>query len=85
MGSLNEFGSIGMAGEQVCRTLRAYRKKIKAAPKTEHLQLDELEVELLATLRAVVGGRGRDGSRRTKAATENELDNLASIMKTWGA
>ncbi|KAF7502068.1 hypothetical protein GJ744_007517 [Endocarpon pusillum] len=84
MGSLNEFGSIGMAGEQVCRTLRAYRKKIKAAPKTEHLQLDELEVELLATLRAVVGRRGRDGSRRTKAATENELDNLASVMQSWG-
>ena len=84
MGNVNEFGSVGMAGEQVCRALRAYRKKIKAAPKTEHLQLDELEVELLATLRAVAGRRGRDGSRRTKAATETELDNLANIMQNWG-
>ncbi len=71
-----------MAGEQVCRTLRAYRKKIKAAPKAEHLQLDELEVELLATLRAIEERGGSDGDKRRKVATEDELDNLANLMQT---
>jgi WD40 repeat protein len=84
LGNANEFGSIGMASEQVCRTLRAYRKKIKAAPRTEQLQLDELEVELLATLRAVEERHERNGSRRIKAATENDLDNLASLIQTSG-
>ena len=53
MGNIPEFGSTRMASEQLCRTLRAYRKKIQAAPKAEPLQLDEIGVELLATLRAV--------------------------------
>jgi WD40 repeat protein len=80
----NEFGSIGMASEQVCRTLRAYRKRIKAAPGIEQLQLDEVEVELLATLRVVEERHARNGSRRRKAATENDLDNLANLMQTSG-
>ena len=84
MGQVNEFGSIGMASEQVCRTLRAYRKKIQAAPRTEHLQLDEVEVELLATLRTIEECHDRIGSRRTKAATENELDNLATLTQSSG-
>ncbi len=84
MGNVNEFGSLGMASEQVCRTLRAYRKKIKAAPSTERLQLEELQVELLATLRAVEERHDRNGNRRTKAATENDLDNLATLMQTSG-
>ena len=76
MGNLNEFGSIGMASEQVCRTLRAYRKKIKSAPRSEHLQLDELEVELLATLRSVEERHDGSRSRRRKAAIEKDLDTL---------
>jgi WD40 repeat protein len=84
MGNANEFGSIGMASEQVCRTLRAYRKKIKAASTTEQLQLDEVEVELLATLRAVEERRDSNMNRRNKAATENDLDNLATLMETSG-
>ena len=84
MGNVNEFGSIGMASEQVCRTLRVYRKKIKAAPRTEQLQLDELEVELVATLRAVEERYDRSGNRRTKAATENDLDTLATLIETFG-
>lgn len=82
VGMANEFGSIGMASEQVCRTLRAYRKKMKAAPKTEQLQLEEVEVELLATLRAIEERHRRNGSRRTKAATDSDLDNLARLMET---
>jgi WD40 repeat protein len=82
--NVNEFGSIGMASEQVCRTLRAYRKRIKTAPGVEQLQLDEVEVELLATLRVVEERHARNGSRRTKAATENDLDNLANLMQTSG-
>lgn len=86
MGNINEFGSIGMASEQVCRTLRAYRKKIQAASGSKQIQLDELEVELLATLRAVEARHECSGSRRTKAATESDLDtfNLAALMKTSG-
>jgi WD40 repeat protein len=84
MGNVNEFGSIGMASEQVCRTLRAYRKKIKVAPRTEQLQLEELEVELLATLRAVEERSDRSGSRRTKAATESDLETLATLTETSG-
>ena len=84
MGTANEFGSVGMASEQVCRTLRAYRKKIKAAPKPEQLQLEEVEVELLATLRAIEERHQNNGSRRTKAATDSDLDNLARLMETSG-
>ncbi len=82
MGNVSEVSSIGMASEQVCRTLRAYRTKIEASPRTEQLQLDELEVELLATLRAVEKRQDRTGSRRTKAATDSDLDTLATLMKT---
>jgi hypothetical protein len=84
LGNVNEFGSLGMASEQVCRTLRAYRKKIRAAPRTEQLQLEELEVELLATLRAVEDRHERNESRRTKAATENDLNDLVTLMETTG-
>lgn len=81
IGNVNEFGSLGMASEQVCRTLRAYQKKIKAAPSTEQLRLDEVEVELLATLRVVQERHSRNENRTTKAGTENELDNLANLMR----
>lgn len=84
VGTVHEFGSIGMASEQVCRALRAYRKMIKATPRTEQLQLEELEVELLATLQAVEERRQRNESRRAEAATENDLDNLSRLMKSSG-
>ncbi|KAF9893722.1 hypothetical protein FE257_009891 [Aspergillus nanangensis] len=46
----SEFGSLDMSTEQVCRTLKAYRKKLNGS--TEHLHAQkELERELTLTLR----------------------------------
>ncbi|KAI8934797.1 hypothetical protein NX059_008482 [Plenodomus lindquistii] len=50
----NEFGSIGSASESLCRTLRAYRKRLansSDAMSSEHAR--EVERELAATARAV--------------------------------
>lgn len=50
--SRSEFGSLEMSTEQLCRTLRAYRKKLNGSTKQLHSQ-KELERELNLTLRAV--------------------------------
>ncbi|KAI9373878.1 quinon protein alcohol dehydrogenase-like superfamily [Aspergillus egyptiacus] len=48
----SEFGSLNMSTEQVCRTLKAYRKKLSGS--TEHLPSQkELERELGLTLRTL--------------------------------
>ncbi|KAK2802666.1 hypothetical protein FQN50_007274 [Emmonsiellopsis sp. PD_5] len=48
----SEFGSLNMSTEQVCRTLRAYRKKLNGS--TDHLHAaTELEKELDLTVRAL--------------------------------
>ncbi|KAL2372379.1 hypothetical protein RJ035_004708 [Blastomyces gilchristii] len=48
----SEFGSLNMSTEQVCRTLRAYRKKLNGS--TDHLHAaTELERELDLTVRAL--------------------------------
>ncbi|KAJ5113683.1 hypothetical protein N7456_002217 [Penicillium angulare] len=50
--SRSEFGSLEMSTEQLCRTLRAYRKKLNGS--SQHVQAQkELERELSLTLRAV--------------------------------
>lgn len=48
----SEFGSLEMSTEQVCRTLRAYRKKLNGSSQQMKAQ-KELERELNLTLRAV--------------------------------
>ncbi|KAF7714051.1 Uncharacterized protein PECH_004982 [Penicillium ucsense] len=50
--SRGEFGSLDMSTDQLCRALRAYRKKLHCSRKQPHAQ-NELERELLTTLRAV--------------------------------
>ncbi|KAJ5363433.1 uncharacterized protein N7496_009146 [Penicillium cataractarum] len=50
--SRSEFGSLEMTTEQLCRSLRAYRKKLNGSTKQLHSQ-KELERELNLTLRAV--------------------------------
>lgn len=67
----HEFGSLGASTEQVCRTLRAYRKKLSTNPDnltTESVR--ELERELAMTARAVgekaVQSRGMDERVMTK-------------------
>lgn len=48
----SEFGSLDMSTEQVCRTLRAYRKKLNGCT-TQMKAQKELERELSLTIRAV--------------------------------
>ncbi|GAB1191133.1 hypothetical protein APSETT444_000304 [Aspergillus pseudonomiae] len=67
-GGKTEFGSLNMSTEQVCRTLRAYRKKLNGAKENLPSQ-KELERELGLTLRAL--------HSRTKGceSTETETDS----------
>ncbi|KAF3482810.1 WD repeat protein [Arthroderma uncinatum] len=52
--SPSEFGSLNMSTEQVCRTLRAYRKKLNVSPDKFNLQgASELERELDLTARSL--------------------------------
>lgn len=48
----NDFGSLNMSTEQVCRTLKAYRKKLHGSSEQLHSQR-ELERELTLTLRSI--------------------------------
>jgi WD40 repeat protein len=65
----HDSGSIGIAGEQICRALQAYRRKILAAPATERAQAEAVEVELLATIRAIQERRQEGRSRENKSTT----------------
>ncbi|KAE8358477.1 WD40-repeat-containing domain protein [Aspergillus caelatus] len=67
-GGKTEFGSLNMSTEQVCRTLRAYRKKLNGTKENLPSQ-KELERELGLTLRAL--------HHRTKGSesTETETDS----------
>ncbi|KAI9741190.1 MAG: hypothetical protein M1834_002903 [Cirrosporium novae-zelandiae] len=59
--NISEFGSLNTSTEQVCRTLRAYRRKLHSASgDTDIKAKDELERELALTVRALerVGGGG---------------------------
>ncbi|KAL1954390.1 hypothetical protein VTO42DRAFT_1205 [Malbranchea cinnamomea] len=61
----NEFGSLNMSTEQVCRTLRAYRKKLRGS--SDHLRAaSELERELNLTARAL-----SEHSKRTQSYEES--------------
>jgi WD40 repeat protein len=59
-----EFGSLGMSTEQVCRTLRAYRKKLNGSP--ERLHGADLQRELNLTLRVVNSRNKNSGSPETE-------------------
>ncbi|KAJ5569423.1 uncharacterized protein N7459_008853 [Penicillium hispanicum] len=72
--SRSEFGSLDMSTEQVCRTLRAYRKKLNGS--TQHLQAQkELERELSLTLRAVSAR-----SQASDESAETETDSSGKDM-----
>ncbi|KAL2872745.1 WD40 repeat domain-containing protein [Aspergillus lucknowensis] len=65
----SEFGSLNMSTEQVCRTLKAYRKKLNGS--TEHLNSQkELERELGLTLRIL--------NARTKKPDSGETETESS-------
>ncbi|KAL4893086.1 quinon protein alcohol dehydrogenase-like superfamily [Aspergillus ambiguus] len=80
----SEFGSLDMSTEQVCRTLKAYRKKLNGS--TEHLHSQkELERELGLTLR-VLGSRNLkcehtrgEVEETDSSGKENEADKVVSV------
>ncbi|KAJ5172843.1 hypothetical protein N7492_005436 [Penicillium capsulatum] len=68
-----EFGSLEMSTEQVCRTLRAYRKKLHGS--TQPIHSRELERELSLTLRAV-----NSHSQKSDESAEAETDSSGRDM-----
>lgn len=72
--SRSEFGSLEMSTEQLCRTLRAYRKKLNGSTKQLHAQ-KELERELNLTLRAV-----SSRSQNSDESGETETDSSGKDM-----
>lgn len=67
-GNFSEFGSLNMATEQACRTLRAYRKKLLSSESVKEDALKELDQELRLT--AVALG---EKSLKTKVISETVL------------
>ncbi|KAJ5150132.1 hypothetical protein N7448_001710 [Penicillium atrosanguineum] len=72
--SRSEFGSLDMSTEQVCRTLRAYRKKLNGSSQQMKAQ-KELERELNLTLRAVSAR-----SQTSDESGETETDSSGKDM-----
>ncbi|RAK97226.1 WD40 repeat domain-containing protein [Aspergillus ibericus CBS 121593] len=70
----SEFGSLDTSTEQVCRTLKAYRKKLNGSTEHVHAQ-KELERELSLTLRALTSRSNSSESAETETESsgkENE-------------
>jgi hypothetical protein len=67
-GNFSEFGSLNMATEQACRTLRAYRKKLLSSESVKEDALKELDQELRLT--AVALG---EKSLKSKVISETVL------------
>ncbi|KAI1403707.1 WD domain-containing protein [Hypoxylon fuscum] len=70
-GNLRGFGSLNMATEQACRTLRAYRRKLSSTDPISQEVLAELDQELRLT--AVALG---DRATRSKAMSDTMLNGL---------
>ncbi|KAL4956902.1 WD40-repeat-containing domain protein [Aspergillus filifer] len=66
----SEFGSLDMSTEQVCRTLKAYRKKLNGSTEQPHSQ-KELERELGLTLRIVTARAKKAESERRDTETDS--------------
>lgn len=77
-----EFGSLGMSTEQVCRTLRAYRKKLNGSP--DHLQSQkDLERELNLTLRVLKSRNARCENVETEtdsSGKENQKLHVPALI-----
>lgn len=69
--NLRAFGTLNMATEQTCRTLRAYRKKLSSAEPMSQEVLTELDQELRLTAAAL-----GDRAIRSKAMNETVLSGL---------
>ncbi|KAJ2905229.1 hypothetical protein MKZ38_005931 [Zalerion maritima] len=70
-GNLRGFGTVNMATEQACRTLRAYRKKLASSEPISQELLAELDQELRLTAAAL-----GDRAIRSKAMNETVLSGL---------
>ena len=70
-GNFSEFGSLNMATEQACRTLRAYRKKLLSSETVKEETLKELDQELRLTAMAL-----GEKSLKSKAISETVLAGL---------
>jgi WD40 repeat protein len=69
--NLRAFGTLNMATEQACRTLRAYRKKLTSTEPISQQVLTELDQELRLTASAL-----GDRAVRSKAMDESMLSGL---------
>ncbi|KAJ5565595.1 hypothetical protein N7535_007233 [Penicillium sp. DV-2018c] len=75
----SEFGSLDSSTEQLCRTLRAYRKKLNGS--NQHLQSHkELERELTLTLR-IVTGRGQSSDESAETETDSSGRDMEPEQK----
>ena len=70
-GNFSEFGTLNMATEQACRTLRAYRKKLLSSEPVKEESLKELDQELRLTAMAL-----GEKSLKSKAISETVLSGL---------
>jgi WD40 repeat protein len=70
-GNFSEFGTLNMATEQACRTLRAYRKKLLSSESVKEESLKELDQELRLTAMAL-----GEKSLKSKAISETVLTGL---------
>lgn len=70
-GNFSEFGSLNMATEQACRTLRAYRKKLLSSESVKEESLKELDQELRLTAMAL-----GEKSLKTKSISDTVLTGL---------
>jgi WD40 repeat protein len=70
-GNFSEFGTLNMATEQVCRTLRAYQKKLSTNELIRESLLQELDQELRLTAKAL-----GEKTLKTKAMSESVLAGL---------
>ncbi|KAL4933467.1 WD40 repeat domain-containing protein [Aspergillus undulatus] len=66
----SEFGSLDMSTEQVCRTLKAYRKKLNGSTEQLHSQ-KELERELGLTLRIITARTKKAETERIETETDS--------------
>ncbi|KAK7413072.1 hypothetical protein QQX98_008080 [Neonectria punicea] len=79
--NLRGFGSLNMATEQACRTLRAYRKKLSSAEPISQDVLSELDQELRLTA-AALGERAIRGKAMNETVLSGLLDQYSERLVT---
>ncbi|KAH6990667.1 WD40-repeat-containing domain protein [Ilyonectria sp. MPI-CAGE-AT-0026] len=79
--NLRGFGSLNMATEQACRTLRAYRKKLASAEPISQDVLSELDQELRLTA-ASLGERAIRGKAMNETVLSGLLDQYSERLVT---